>query len=1114
MTNKKIYTIMKKKIYLLLTFLLTLAIQISFAQVKTITGVVKEAGSGDPLPGVNVLIKGTNAGASTDFDGKYTIKAEPGQTLVFSFLGYQSVSKKVGNNSIINVSLQEEKEMLKAVTINALGIEVKKASQKAIAISNVKAKALLSSGESDPVAALSGKVSGVNINLSSGDPGASTNITIRGPKSILLSNKPLFVVDGIPVVDDIYGSGVAGVERPSKIADIDPNNIESIKILKGGSAAAIWGSKGANGVILITTKKGKKAGKGKFNITVNSSFSIDNPLTKFPLQEKYGQGKNGVYTTNFFKDSGSWGDKIADRSGEPDNTSLDSSNPDYYFVDQDGKKWGHIYQKNSKETFNQKNYDAVIGTGNTLRNAVQVSTATDKARYYLGFSHLNQKGIFAQSFFKKIGLNYNSIIKPNQKLTINTNVQYSNTKQNAIQKGSNLAGLLLGLYRTPADFDNSGYFGERHVSSEGVSYFSHRSYRKPIGTEYKGEGTKSAGYNNPLFTVNEQKNPYYSNHLISGANFSHQTFEWLKLTAKAGVDYATEKADEYMPVNSAESPRGSYSTYIYDYLQISGDLIAQINKQITDKITADILLGYNIFHSEADYNSSYYTDFILPTGTPTAGNAVDENKYPGFGTSVKRKNSGYGTATFTYQDLMYLTLTGRVERSSAYYGLISYPSVSFAFDLHNLDYFKNSNNDLLNQLTLRASWSKVGNEPGSYLLDTYYRPAADGDGYGSYWSASTYDGAFWRSYLKGNKDIKPEITTEYEVGADIKMFKNRLRLNASYYDSKSDDLILYEKIPAATGFTYKWGNVAAMTNRGFELEASYKIINKNDLGLTIGGTYTQNKNTVTKLKGSDYIYLDGFISTSSGVAENHGYGILRTGDFMRDKNGNYVYDPQHPKFPMAAKKDTLFGDPNPDFKASFYTNFRYKNFSLRILTDGSFGGQSWYGTYGALTYFGRTLETANEVTVSAADAATIVNYDGTSIDQLSYAHPNPDGSYTVRGNLTDFGQGTVLLDEKWYAEGLGSGFGPVGSQFFRDATWVKLREVSAGYTFNGKILGTDKIKSIYFGITGRNLYLWTKDKSWNIDPESNLSGSSRGRGLQYFNHPTTKSIIFKTSITF
>ncbi len=1106
---------MKKNYHVLLMLILALVTQVTFAQNDIISGTVTDAENGDPLPGVNVTIKGTNIGASTDFDGKYKIKAQKGQILIFSFIGYQNVSKKVGDKKTINVTLRESKETLKAVTINALGVEVKKSSQKGIAISNVKAKTLLTSGESDPVAALSGKVSGVNINLASGDPGASTNITIRGPKSILLSNKPLFVVDGVPVVDDIYGSGVAGVERPSKIADIDPNNIASIKILKGGSAAALWGSKGANGVVIITTKKGKNAKKGKIDVTITSSYGTDNALTKFPLQDTFGQGSNGKYPQpgQYFDKSGSWGDKISSRSGDPDFTSYDPNNElaSLYFLDQNGEKWGMVFQKNSTKTYNKKNYDAVIGTGTTLRNSVQLSTATDKARYFLGFNHLDQTGIFAQSFYKKIGVTFNTTINPTDKLKIKTNIQYTNTKQNAIQKGSNLSGLLLGLYRTPADFDNSGYFGERHEYGQVIKY-SHRSYRQPVGTYYKGRGYlgQSAGYNNPLFTVNEQKNPYYSNHIIAGTNFGYQAMDWLKLIAKVGVDYAGEQADEYFPVNSADAVTGSYSTYIYNYLQLSGDLIAQINSQITKNITMDMMLGMNWFHRESDYTSSYYYDFILPTATPNASNATPDKSFPGIGSSIKRKNAGYGTATFSYKDLAYLTLTGRAERSSGYYGIIAYPSVSLAFDVANLDYFKNKDSDLLNQLTLRASWSQVGNEPGSYLLDTYYIGASDGDGYGSYWSAGEYGGAFWRSYLKGNADLKPEITTEWEVGADVKMLNRRLSLNLSYYDSKSDDLLLYEKVPAATGYLYRWNNVATMTNKGYELEASYAIISKPSLNWTLGGTYSHNKNTVTRLVGSDYIGLDGFISTSSGVAEGYGYGILRSGDFKRDANGLVLDDNG---FPVAGDK-IYAGDPNADFKASAYTNLRYKNFKFRVLVDGSFGGQSWDGTYGALTYFGRTLETANEVTVDGS----MINSQGTTVQSLVFHHQiagvdNGDGTYTVRGNVQDFGAGEVLLDETWYTS-RGGGFGPVGTQFFRDATWIKLREVSAGYTFKGKSFGMSKIKTVYIGVTGRNLYLWTKDKNWNIDPESNLSGSSRGRGLQYFNHPTTKSFIFTTTINF
>ncbi len=1086
-----------------LTFILMLT-QTIFAQEINVKGTVTELGTGDPLPGVNVIIKGTNIGAATDFDGNYSIKAKKGDVLEFSFLGYETVTKKVGDNNVINVKLKEGGEVLKAVTINALGIEVKKSSQKAVAISNVKAKALLTSGEHDPVAALSGKVSGVNINLASGDPGASTNITIRGPKSITQSNKPLFVIDGIPIEDDIYGSGVDGVERPSKIGDIDPNNIESIKIIKGGAAAAIWGSRGANGVVIITTKKGKKTQKGKINISINSSYGIDEALTRFPLQETFGQGIGGKYVSNFnyFDSSGSWGDKISERSGDPDMTI-----PDVYFLDQDGKKWELIFQKNSKETYNEKNYNAVIGKGLTLRNSIQLSTATDKTQFLLGFNKLDQTGIFKNSDYNKTGINYNISIKPLKKVVIKSNFQYIHTKQNAIQKGSNLAGLLLGLYRTPADFDNSGYIGERHEFNE-VAYHSQRSYRAPVGTKYKGRYKDGAGYNNPLFTVNEQKNPFKSDHIIGGLNISYNFTDWMKLIAKSGLDYTSERAATLFPVNTAGDELGYYGTYLYSFLQFNTDIIAQFNRSLTENINLDGLVGVNFYDRRYQYTYDSYYDFLLPTVIPNSGNTTSkEYNNGGFGDHINRRNSAYATATFSYKDLLYTTLTGRMERENSYKGMITYPSVSLAFDVANLEYFKDKDN--INQITLRAAWSKVGNAPSPYLLDTYYGVAGGGDGYGSYWSASAYSGAFVKSILMGNKDLQPEITTEIEFGTDLKLFKNRLSLNLSYYNSTSDDLILYEKVPAETGFLYKWNNVAIMTNKGLEVEMRYKILNNDNLTWNLGGTYSKNKNTVTKLEGSEYIYLDGFISTSSGVAEGYGFGILRSGDFERDDNGNLVLNSLG--FPQKGEK-IFAGDPNADFKASLFTDLIYKNLKFRVLFDGSFGGQSWDGTYGALTYFGRTLETANEETVSADDAQNIVNSQGETIASLT--NPNNDGTYTVRGNIVDFGGGKVLLDEQWYANGLGSGFGPVGTQFFRDATWIKLRELSLGYTLKNKLISKTKIKSIYFGITGRNLYLWTKDKNWHIDPESNLSGSSKGRGLQYFNHPTTKSIIFTTNINF
>jgi len=1074
--------------------MLALIVQLSFAQGKVITGVVTDAGNGEPLPGVNIVVKGTNTGATTDFDGKYTIKADKGQTLMFSYVGYNTVEKKVGDSNVINVQMKEGGNQLETVVINALGVEVKKVTEKGISTSKVKAKVLETTGEQDAIAAMSGKVSGVKINVASGDPGASANIVIRGPKTILGSTQPLFVIDGVPVRGGLRSSSVDGVERPSKIGDIDPNDIATIKILKGAAAAALWGTEGANGVVLITTKSGKFAKKGSIGVSIKSSISFDNTLTKFPLQDKYGQGMNGTWSTG----SGSWGDKISDRPGG--NDDLDTSGT--YFEDQDGKKWYPILTKKSKDVFNEKNRDAVIGQGMQIKNGIQLNGATQKSTYFLSINNLNQDGVFSNSYYDRTSVSFNNTFKPIEKLKVTSNIQYVHAKQNAIQKGSNLSGLLLGLYRTPADFDNSGYVGKKYSPGSLVVEGSHRSYRRPVGTnDHQGPG-----YNNPLFTVYQQENPYSSNHVVAGLNLQYKLNDWFTLIGRSGLDYASSKSANYFPVNSGEDADGKYSAYVSNYYRINNDLIAQISKKLTDDLNLDFLAGINFSHYKGESQSGYYRNFLLNVDTPTADNSTDINNAPGFGTTIKRKTAAYGSATFSYKEMLFSTITGRAERASTYGGMIFYPSISLAFDFNKLDAFKDS--EWLNSGTIRGSFAKVGNEPNPYLLDTYYVGAGDGDGWGSSWSAGSYSGSIWRDVIEGNPDLKPETTSETEFGLDLRVF-DRLNMSATYYNSKSEDLILYVPQAASSGFQYKWDNAATMTNKGIELELNYNILNKQDFKWNFGITYTQNENMVTKLTGADYIILNGFTSTSSGVAEGQPFGVLRTGDFKRDANGKLILDANG--FPQ--KGDIIFaGDPNPDFLAGVHTDLKYKGFKLNIVVDGSFGGKSWDGTEGALTYFGRTTFTANEATVKASDAGNIVNYDGNPVNTLPYAQS--DGSnYTVRGNLQDFGGGTVLLDQSWYRS-VGGGFGPVGTQFFKDATWIKLREVTLGYTIKAEFLKKAKIKSIDFGVTGRNLYLWTKDKTWGIDPETNLSGSSKGRGLQYFNHPTTKSILFSTSINF
>jgi len=1093
---------MRTKLKGLLTLVMALMLQAFFAQQHKVTGTVTDASTGEPLPGVNVVIEGTTKGTVTDFDGKYVIEASPEDVLVFSYVGYQEAREKVGDRSQINVALKPG-ETLETVVINAMGVAVKKRTEKALSVTKVKADKILKSGADDPVGALSGKVAGVFLYKVSGDPGAATNINIRGPKSILGSMNPLIVVDGVPMNAGMSSSSVDGVERPSKVMDIDPNDIESIKVIKGGAAAAIWGSEGANGVILIVTKSGSKSNKGQIRVTLNSGIAFETPLTRYPLQDKFGKGLNGEWDpSSSFRSAGSWGDKIADRPGGDDVVDTQSG---LYFEDQDGRKWYPIIEKRSKEIFNDKNYNAVINTGMRLKNGIQVFGGSPNVKSYLSINDLRHNGIFENSKYNKTDVLFKNTVNIGDKVTVGTTVFYAHVFQNAIQKGSNLSGLLLGLYRTPPDFDNSGYIGDRHVPGRLVVKKSHRSYRRYLGTNYK----QGPGYNNPLFTVYEQYNPFNADHVLGGVNLTYNLMDNFSIMFNNGLDFFARTSTNYFPINSGEDPQGRYSSSTNRDISLDTKLMAQYTPTIGDDMTLDILGGYQFQLRNYRSHGVYYRDFLLNLDNPNTDNAKDENKSPGLFILQKRKISGFFSGTFSYKKLLFATLTGRVEQSS-YYGPEAkapfFPGFSLAFDVAQLESM--SKYDWLNSLVLRGSYSIVGLEPPyAYLGYTYYVGASDSDGWGSSWSASAYDGSIWRDIIAGNPQIGPEKTRELEFGFDLKMLDNRLNTTFSYYNDKSYDLILYVPKPASSGYQYRWENIASMVNKGIELEMSYDVISKKDMRWTIGGTYTTNNNVVTSLPGAEYVGLNGFTSTSSGVAEGQPYGVLRSGDFKRNADGSLVLDPNG--FPV--RGDVIFaGDPYEDFKGSLYSDVHYKGFNFHILFDGAFGGQAWDGTTGALTYFGRTLETANEVTVDSKTAHEVVNYAGIAIADLPYAKANSDGTYTVRGNITDFGGGDVLLDQYWYRS-LGGGFGPVGTQFFRDATWMKLRELAVDYTFNIK---DSFVKSVKVGVTGRNLYLWTKDKNWHIDPETNLTGPSKGRGLQYFNHPTAKSILFNTVIKF
>jgi hypothetical protein len=373
--------------------------------------------------------------------------------------------------------------------------------------------------------------------------------------------------------------------------------------------------------------------------------------------------------------------------------------------------------------------------------------------------------------------------------------------------------------------------------------------------------------------------------------------------------------------------------------------------------------------------------------------------------------------------------------------------------------------------------------------------------------ASQFGGSIYRSSTKGNPNIKPERKTEIEMGADLKFLKNKVSLGFTYYQNKTEGAILAVAVPASSGYSNQWKNAATIGNKGFEVDMNVNLMTSKDFTWNLYGNLGMNKNIVESLSGAASVFLDGFTGTSSRAVVGEAMGSFWGGKFMRDEAGKYVLDANG--FPQQAVSEGIIGNPNPKYRGSIGMNATYKGLTMNVLVETSQGNQMWAGTYAVLNNFGITPETANEVTVSAADAAKIVNVNGKTIDQMVAANSN--GTYTVRGNIEDFNNNgqKVLLDQYWYT-GLGGGFGSVSEHFIKDASWVRIREVSLNYVVPTNICKMMHVPGLTLGFSARNLALWTKFPG--IDPETNLSGVSNGRGLDYFTNPGTRSYMFSLKV--
>ena len=1048
-----------------------------------ISGVVLDE-NGGPLPGANVVIENTSTGVSTDFDGNFTINANSGEVLVISYIGYTSEYITVGNQDSITISLQLDNE-LEEVVVTALGFAAVR-DQQGSTSSVIATDDVIRSAEPTVVNALSGKASGVRITRSNGDPGAGSTIRIRGANTIDGSIQPLIIVDGVPMDNttsyaggnNITGSN-GGVTQGSRLNDINPNDIESVQVLKGASAGALYGSKAANGVVVITTKKGSR---GEAKITFKSSYSFDEISERIEMQDTWGQGRSGVFGTNRAE---SWGDWIPGRSG-----SMDTYKSGAFFTAENGTVYKAIDDKNSTQTYVDENFDSVFGTGHALQNDLTISGGGDNSTYFFSLGHLDQDGMIKNATYERTNARLNYEAKLNDKITLSSKMAYTFTKSNRIQQSSNVSGLMLGLLRTPPDFDGRDYKGT-YTSSGGTEYVNRgRSYRKPIGQ------SSNQSYTNPLWTVNEQTSLTKVNRITVTPQLTIKPTNWFSIITRGNVDVADDKRTYFFPVGDASSrANGQFQEDVLDIRNSSLDIIGKANFDLADNINLTATAGWS--YNDRKYNriSGNITGFLVnsskqTTALNTSSEASSFDNYRSF----RRSNRGYGVLNLDVANELFLNVSGALESASTIDGSFFYPAADVAWVVTE----SAIQSDAISFAKLRGSWGQVGVQPSAHKFETL---AEGGFGYSTYsdgLDSNLFGGGFRLDNNLGNPNLEPEIKTEWEIGADLRFLDDRMSLSFTYYDNIIEGILLDVTLSPSSGYATQYGNYGEMTNIGMEIDWGYDIIDEADFGLSTAINWSRNDNEVTDLYGTETINLSPGASVSSRAIVGYPLGTLYGTGSKTNPDGSL--DLNSNGFPQITSSPIVLGDPNPDWRAGVSMNMRYKKWRLNAVLEHSHGGEFSPRTLWVLNRFGTTAETANRLTLDQP----LVNYRGNTIA----------AGTTVRGNVKDFGGGPVLLDENWYRTGIGGGFGDNQAYNFSiaDATWTKLRDLSLSYIWDDSRIKSLGLSDVILTFTGRDLI--NINEVDGIDPEINTKGVSVAQGVEYFTNPQTKGFLFSLTINY
>jgi TonB-linked SusC/RagA family outer membrane protein len=1079
---------------------------IAAAQTRpTITGHVTSS-DGTRLGAVTIAVPDLGLGATTREDGSYVIAVPTARattqtvTITARRVGYKFKSAQVslsGGSATQDFVLEPNPLQLGEVVITGAGTstEVEKLGNVRNAVSS---DLIVKSNEANIVTALAGKAPNVQVAQSAGDPGAGTNIQIRGLRTIGGPSQPLFVVDGVPMSNTSFsttnfnpidvagpnlpgqtnGGELEGTSAPNSLIALNPDDIEDIEILKGAAAAAIYGARAANGVVLITTKRGHV---GATRYTLRSTISNDEISRKYPLQRSYGQGTFGTATL-FTR---SWGPKLTVPTYDHASEAFDA---------------GHVSD-----------------------NVLSVSGGNDRTSFYLSGNYNKNQGIFVgpNNYFNRSTARLNASHRLTDDLTVGGNVSFSDTRGNFTQRGNNTNGLLLGLFRTPPEFNNKPWLD----SLSGL----HRSYMVPeAGPETAGQDRI---FSNPFFTLYEELNNQQASRTFGNINLNYVATPWLKFDYTLGTDYTSDERIEGCPAECTGPAVGGRITEgrVTDY-QLDHNLTATAKWHLSDRISGTATFGQNLNSRNLRTFSVVGRGLAAPRPFSII-NTLARDPASDYQTEVHNE-SYFGQSTLDLFNQLYLTVALRNDGSTTF-GEENrrswFPKASAAWTFTNA--YKPA---FLTFGKARLSYGEAGQEPQPYLTsDVFSGTALVGiisQGTGLTPTQSGRAGLDF-AVAKPAERLRPERTKELEGGFDIGFWGEKADLSATWYRAQTVDVILVTPTAPSSGYAFEAKNAGVFRNSGTEISLNLRPLSRSTYSWDIGAGWGRNRSLVASIAGADFLPIDFFSGHLSNVAKvgyplgvMRGLGWVRCGlsdpaDFPglnlteacagKPTGTTFVDDGSHcspqPGMPCADTQDRIIGDPNPKWTGNLRSSFKYKKLELSGLLDIKRGGDVNNGTRGALLSYGTHKDTEIRATCTGAQNTNCTGNEH-AIGESDF-YPGP---------VTGPGAGTKFpVGENWYrALRLAAcPFTAIDEPCIEDGGYVKLREISLGYVFDAAWVNRLlNMSTLELRVSGRNLKTWTKYTG--LDPETNLGGSTARTfgGIDYFNLPLTRSIVFTVGL--